>query len=144
MVELGLPARPEVDASQLSALDKNSCLKHFQEWKVRLLSDPDVARDSRMMVPVFYDLGRKKTKVWAFFGWEFTWLDASFARDPKIEVRDKSGKECTRPIRFRRDFYAAAKPVIREIYVSEVMDRPQFRAHCDKYRTASAILENLA
>src|SRR5215469_17626409 len=104
MVELGLPARPEVDASQLSALDKNSCLKHFQEWKVRLLSDPDVARDSRMMVPVFHDLGRKKTRVWAFLGWESTRLEASFARDPKIEVRDKSGKERRRPITFTQDF----------------------------------------
>jgi hypothetical protein len=144
MVELGLPARLETDGSQPPALDENSCLKQFQEWKVRLLSDPDVARDSRMMVPVFYDLGRKKTKVWAFLGWEFTRLEASFARDPKIEVRDKSGKECTRPVRFTPYSYEAAKPVIHEIYVSELMDRSQFRAHCDKYRTAAAILENLA
>jgi hypothetical protein len=144
MVELGLPARLETDGFQQSALDENSCLNHFQEWRARLLSDPDVASDSRMMVPVFHDLGRNKTKVWAFLGWEVTWIEASFARDPKIEVRDKSGKECTRPITFTQDSYAAAKPVIHEIYVSELMDRSQFRAHCDKYRTAAAILENLA
>jgi hypothetical protein len=67
------------------------------------------------MVPVFYDLGRNKTKVWAFLGWELTWIEASFARDPKIEVRDKSGKECTRPITFTQDCYAAAKSDTRDL-----------------------------
>lgn len=144
MAELGLPAKLEADASYPPTLDENYCLKHFQNWKTRLLSDPDIANDSRMMVPVFQDLGRKKTKVWVFLGWELTWIEASFVRDPKIEVRDKSGKECKRQISFTRHLYAAPSPVIHEIYVSELLDRPQFRAHCDKYRTTSAILENLA
>lgn len=144
MVELGLSAKLEADASYPPTLDENYCLKNFQGWKAYLLSDPDVASDSRMMVPVFHDLGRNKTKVWAFLGWELTSIKASFAQDPKIEVRDKSGKKCTRRIRFTPDLYAAASPVIHEIYVSELMDRVQFREHCDKYRTAAAILGNLA
>jgi hypothetical protein len=107
------------------------------------LSDPDVGHDSRMMVPVFCDLGRKKTKVWAFLGWDFTRLAASFAREPKIELRDKSGKECTRPIRFTRDFHAAAKPVIHEILCQRDHGSHAVQAHCDKYRTAAGLLENL-
>jgi hypothetical protein len=35
-------------------------------------SDRDVSRDARMMVPIFHDEQRKKTKVWAFLGWRTT------------------------------------------------------------------------
>jgi hypothetical protein len=30
-----------------------------------------------------------------------------------------------------------------EVYVSKVMDRDEFRRHCDQYQTCSAILANL-
>ena len=29
------------------------------------IDDVDISRDARMMVPVYYDVGRKRTKVWA-------------------------------------------------------------------------------
>ena len=34
-------------------------------------------------------------------------------------------------------------PVMAEVYVSKLLDRKAFRAHCDKYETRAAILENL-
>ena len=34
-------------------------------------------------------------------------------------------------------------PVTAEAYVGDLMDREQFRAHCDRYQTRSEILENL-
>jgi len=30
-----------------------------------------------------------------------------------------------------------------EVYVNEILDRDQFRRHCDTYKTKSAILANL-
>ena len=142
MDELGM--LPTVDEGpQPQACDEDTCRRQFQEWKKNLLLDADVAKDSRMMVPVFHDLGRKKTKVWVFLGWERTWIKASFARDPKVEVYDRSGKECTRSVRFSQSIYDAATPVMHEVYVSELMDRDEFRAHCDKHRTVPAILKNL-
>lgn len=69
MHELGLPATFEPSAKGSSKLDEGFCLKHFTSWQIRGLEDEDVAQDSRMMVPVFYDLGRKHIKVWVFLGW---------------------------------------------------------------------------
>lgn len=34
-------------------------------------------------------------------------------------------------------------PVTAEIYVSTILDRAEFRKHCDTHRTRSAILANL-
>jgi hypothetical protein len=36
-----------------------------------------------------------------------------------------------------------AYPVMAEVYVNEILDRDQFRRHCDTYQTQSAILANL-
>jgi hypothetical protein len=39
--------------------------------------------------------------------------------------------------------YALAYPVFAETYVSRLLNRDEFRAHCDRYRTQSAILAHL-
>jgi hypothetical protein len=33
--------------------------------------------------------------------------------------------------------------VTAEVYVDRLLDRAEFRRHCDRYQTRSAILENL-
>ena len=76
-----------------------------------------------MMVPVFHDVGRKKTKVWIFVGWESTWITAGFKRAPKVEVLDQSGDPSDRRIEFGSSSYMAATPVMHEVYVSKLMDR---------------------
>jgi len=40
-------------------------------------------------------------------------------------------------------FYPLAYPVFEEIYVSRLLDRDEFRAHCDRHKTRKAILANL-
>ena len=39
--------------------------------------------------------------------------------------------------------YSIAYPVMAEVYVTKILDRNEFRAHCDTYKTRSAILANL-
>jgi hypothetical protein len=40
-------------------------------------------------------------------------------------------------------FKQIAYPVFAEAYVSRLLDRDEFRAHCDRYRTRTRILEHL-
>ena len=60
-----------------------------------------------------------------------------FNRDGVLIAREKYdlhfGANCPR----------LAYPVMAEVYVNEILDREQFRRHCDTYKTQSAILANL-
>jgi hypothetical protein len=141
MQELGLPASME-PSSTGSGLTDESCLQHFRSWQERMVDDEDVSQDSRMMVPVFFDEARKQMKVWAFLGWRETWIEASFVSNPKVAVL--GARRANPKLRFGSSTFRAYHPVTAEVYVSELMDRKQFRAHCDKHRTEEAILKHLA
>jgi hypothetical protein len=120
----------------------------FSEWRGALHSDADVSRDARMMAPVFYDVERKKTKVWVFLGWRTTPVDVSYrvppivlAVEPLQPGRRPAG--AAPPVLFYEDRYELAVPVMAEVYVSRVLDRDEMRRHCDRFRSRAAILANL-
>ena len=90
------------------------------------------------MVPVFFDVGRGKTKVWAILGWAARDLHVSFDTTPEAHVL-RGGAQ----VRFGSTEGRIAYPVFVETYVKRLLDRDEFRAHCDRYQTRSRILENL-
>ena len=115
----------------------------FQQWAESLNCDQDLACDARMMVPIFYDEGRGKTKVWAFLGWQSaTWtpgVHRSAAHVVGRERIDNKGSEleaAEQPlVAFSSGHYALATPVVAEVYVTRLLNRDEFRRHCDHYRT---------
>jgi hypothetical protein len=138
----------------------------FAGWRASLANDPDVSRDTRMMVPVFFDLGRRKTKVWALLGWRTVPVDVAYRKVPVVLgieresppeptdrytlLKRKFGRQAEQPpagpppVEFSGDRYEFAVPVMAEVYVTRLLDRDQFRRHCDRFRTREAILANLA
>jgi hypothetical protein len=118
----------------------------FQAWRASLKNDPDLGRDVRMMVPVFYDILRKKTKAWVFLGWSSRPVTVSFARAPEAKVFDQAGNEVkvdSVDLLFHSIRHELAYPVTAEVYVGTILNRDEFRQLCDKYKTRSAILANL-
>lgn len=134
--QLGMPAEGKADAD---AAD-------FLAWAKVAADDPDVGRDARMMVPIFYDPARNKTKVWAFLGWSTRPVRVEFATPPRYEVtrdgRTPDAREMPE-IRFVGTHHDLAYPVMAEVYVGTVLDRDEFRRHCDTYKTRAAILGHL-
>jgi hypothetical protein len=117
----------------------------FLRWAERAGADPDLGRDVRMMVPVFFDRGRGKTKVWVFLGWSERPVTFSFARPPAVAVT-RDGRAATRDeavVAFWGSGATLAYPVTAEVYVERILNRDEFRAHCSRYKTPSAILGNL-
>jgi hypothetical protein len=107
---------------------------HLQRWA----KGSDVGEDIRMMVPVFHDIGRDRTKVWAILGWATRHLTVEFDRPPAVQVLEG------RPnFRFGATTYRVAFPVFAAAYVTRLLNRDEFRAHCDRHRTRSRILQNL-
>ena len=47
------------------------------------------------------------------------------------------------PVLFSGDRYEFAVPVLAEVYVTRLLDRDEFRRHCDRHKTRDAILANL-
>jgi hypothetical protein len=136
--ELGLALPPEVDA----ASDPGP----FQDWARRLSADGDLARDARMMVPVFFDFWRQKSKVWAFLGWTMKTVDLFFAIPPRVlkcERAGPGGESAPPEVIFRELSHDLPTPVMAEVYVTHLLDRDEFRRHCDRHRTRTAILRNL-
>jgi hypothetical protein len=115
-----------------SASDRQT--RSFRAWAAQ----PDSGDDVRMMVPAFYDRGRRQMKVWMVLGWSTRHLIADFAKLPSCEVLAGNVK-----LRFGTTRRTIAYPVFAEGYVSQVMDRDEFRSHCDRYQTRAAILEHL-
>lgn len=104
----------------------------FRAWAAHLERDPDLAADARMMVPVFYDVVRRQTKVWAVIGWSDRPIEASFSRPPV--VRDGRAK-----VLFGSLHQRAAYPVAIEVYVDRILDRSEMHRLCDTHRTQAAI-----
>jgi hypothetical protein len=113
----------------------------FLDWACQLDLDEDLARDPRMMVPLFYDVGRAKTKVWVVLGWASRPLSVNFASPPQWGVRESSDSQVY--VNFEGVEHRLAYLVSAEVYVDRILDRDEFRFHCDAYVTRSAILANL-
>jgi hypothetical protein len=99
----------------------------------------------RGIVPPDRDPARGRTKVWVFLGWAQRPLRVEFAKVPTAEVfkdgQEVEGKGVVR--NFVAQTATLAYPVTAEIDVNELLDRDEFRAHCDRYRIRRVILEKL-
>jgi hypothetical protein len=131
-----VPSKPGADVAA----------EHFLRWMDRLDAEPDLGQDLRCMVPVFHDLGRGKTKVWAFLGWSRRPIKISFDRRPEAKILD--GKGCPAGNRARIVWTSLDRevvyPVTAEVYVDRILDRDEFRALCDGCRTRNEILARVA
>lgn len=154
--EIGL--KPRVKAGLGSGNGPVADQKLFRLWRAGAASDPDVGIDNRMMVPVFYDLGRRKFKVWAVLGVVERDLKIKFSKRPRVVgVQDAEGKrlklsdglwsgdsQTMVELKFADEQEEKILvPVFAEVYVSRLLNRTEFRKHCNRYKTKAAILHNL-
>ena len=154
--ELGL----EADPTSMPGRDPDADDASFRAWVAGMERDPDLSRDTRMMVPVFYDVGRRRMKVWALLGWSHRPLVVGFHRPPRVleaggrepagrlenlrrRIWREQGDAAAPQIEFSSAYPRVAFPVTAEIYVDRLLDRDAFRRLCDRLKTPSAILRAL-
>lgn len=118
----------------------------FLAWRQQMAHDPDLSADLRAMVPVFYDDGRKKMKVWVFLGWDSREIEVSFNRPPAVTVLEQPGGAAPGELIYVWGTLstAFAYPVTGELYVDRLLDRDEFRRVCDAGGTREGILRLLA
>ncbi|HEV3006579.1 MAG TPA: hypothetical protein VGX78_19065, partial [Pirellulales bacterium] len=118
----------------------------FLAWAANPDHDLDLARDARMMVPVFYDQLRRQTKVWVFLGWASQGGWVSFAKPPAAEVLDEAGQRIGDDgpeLVYQSTYETFVYPVMAEVYVDRLLNRDEFRRHCDTHASRAVILQNL-
>jgi hypothetical protein len=119
----------------------------FLDWAANPDHDLDLSRDARMMVPIFYDRIRKKTKVWVFLGWASQGGFVSFATPPVAEILDEAGQPAGDDgpeLVYHAAWQSFVYPVMAEVYVDRLLDRDEFRRHCDMHQCRAVILQNLS
>ena len=141
--QIGL--QPEADATLAFGDRPEAARVLFAAWATAIKDDPDLSGDVRMMVPLFYDPDRQRTKVWAVLGVSSVSLDVSFAKPPRVTGWiDAAG--ATHPggeVIFEGESHDLPSLVTVEMYVSGPMNRDEFRRHCDEHRTSRAIVAAL-
>jgi hypothetical protein len=130
--------------------------------------DPDLLVDTRMMLPIFYDQGRRLMKTWCVLGYEVHPLFIRYDREPELlgietvtaippprrtgrslkqmlEDRNQGPPEPTGPppVRFVPQQAEILLPVMEEVYVEKVMNRDEFRNFCNQFDTKEDLLERL-
>jgi hypothetical protein len=127
--------------------DVNAHRAIFKAWLASIRKDPDLGKDVRMMVPIFYDLGRQETKVWMILGVATKPLRVSYATPPIVKgITGPDGKEvksCDIEVNFSVDYHQTAYFATAEVYVKRLLDRAEFRELCVWYKTYRAIVSNL-
>ncbi|MGD9368273.1 MAG: hypothetical protein PVH87_21415 [Desulfobacteraceae bacterium] len=137
--EIGMEAAPNLWAGGVRGNRADKTLAG--KWLGACAHDPDVGTDNRMMVPVFYDVQRKKTKVWVVMGYAVKPLSIWFEQIPEARVTDAQGQPATAELEFEGTEKSLVYPVSAELYVSKLLNRNEFRTLCDRHKTPSAILK---
>jgi hypothetical protein len=143
--EIGM--KPEPGSEFGSPGDANIHRALLGTWLDSLSKDPDLGKDIRMMVPIFYDSGRGKTKVWAVLGIASKPLSVSYAHPPLVKEMNGPGSKRVKPgevdVEFVSQYTHLAYIVSAEVYVTRLLNRTEFRQLCDQKKTFTAIVESL-
>jgi hypothetical protein len=116
-------------------------------WHQTSASDPDLGRDARMMVPVFLDPENQRIKVWCMLGWQTQDAYVSYAKHPAVSATNEAGDAVDIAKAFDVHYWgqglSLACPIFAEVWVTTLLNRDEFRRHCDTYVTPGAIVANL-
>jgi len=138
-------AEPDADHGRPTGVHAQDAV--LSAWLGSLAKDPDLGTDIRMMVPVFYDVGRHKTKVWAVLGIATKPLVVSYQTEPTVKgIRGPDGKPVTGTdvrVDFTSQDTRLAYIVSAEVYVSRLLNRAEFRQLCDQRKTYKSIVQAL-
>jgi hypothetical protein len=119
-------------------------------WLETMRDDPDLARDTRVTVPIFRSLARNKTRLWATLGVRLVRLEVSYARAPKVRPlnEDSEDRSWRDPESWQLGISHVVIPVDEfaefEVDGSNAITRSELRSLCEEHKTKEAILKALS
>jgi hypothetical protein len=136
--------KPEIAADEVASAD--DCYALALQWLETIHSDPDLAQDTRVSVPIMVDQFRGITRIWVTLGVRLTKLNANFATPPSVRPLDGSGEWVrAEPQDLNDAQYLIAVDEFAEVELPGLisLSREELRAICDQAQTKEAIIEAL-
>ncbi|HEV3024673.1 MAG TPA: hypothetical protein VGX76_19490 [Pirellulales bacterium] len=126
--------------------ERERCFQLAIEWLPQALTDPDLAADTRVSVPVFVDVGRRVTKLWVTLGVRLAKLEATYAVAPRIKPAEGEGDwRDVEAWKLDSSHYLVPVDEFAEVELRGVrtLSREELRAICDREKTKEAIVKAL-
>jgi hypothetical protein len=128
-------------------VDRVACEAKATAWLGSYATDADLSVDTRVSVPLYFDIVRGRTRLWATVGVRLAKLDASYARPPKVKPKDGAGEwEELKPHQLEAAEYLIAVDEFAEVEVPglEPLTRKELRDACNAHRTRPELLKALS
>ena len=123
-------------------VDQDACYQLACRWLNQIKENPDLAKDTRVSVPVAYDIGKSRTRLWATLGVRFAYLDVNYVTPPLIRIPGEASWQKVEVHEAENKRYVIAVDEWAELDCDgrRSFTRSQFRKLCDKYQTRDAIV----
>ncbi len=128
-------------------VDRAACEAKATEWLASYDKDADLAVDTRVSVPLYFDIGERRTRLWATIGVRLAKLDVSYAKPPKIKPSEGTGGwEEVQWDQLEAVQYVIAVDEFAEVEIPglQPLTREEFRKICNAHRTKPEILQALS
>ena len=125
-------------------VDRDACEATATAWLGSYASDADLSVDTRVSVPLYFDIVNRRTRLWATIGVRLAKLDVSYARPPKVKPFNGAGEwEELKPHQLEAAGYLVAVDEFAEVEVPglEPLTRQEFRDACNAHKTKARDLE---
>jgi len=141
--DLGL--RPSTMADETG--DPAAAMAAAEKWLGEIKSDPDLAADTRVIVPVYYDPMKREMSVWATAGVRLVKLTAAYDARFPLSLRPVSGGEWkpVEPYKLEamNTVIAVDEFITCQIPTLTPLTREEFRKLCDEHKTKEKIVAAL-
>jgi hypothetical protein len=128
------------------AVDSKLAEDVAQDWLAKIGIDPDLAVDTRVSVPVYYDPQTGTVRLWVTCGVRLTTIEARYVKPPSLRPLDGSGE--WKPVEWsqlERTHFMIPVDEFAEVEVQggRVFNRAELRAICDQFKTKDKMVEAL-
>lgn len=127
----------------VEAVDRPAVEKRAGDWLGVLAKDPDLAVDTRVSVPIYFDPMTNSVRLWMTIGVRLTALDARYAKPPSIRPADGSGDwKPVEPSKLDAIEYLIPVDEFAEVEIpgGRVLNRAELRVICDRMKTKEKII----
>ena len=143
--DIGLPSAFEVD----EVPEPDRCYEAALAWLQRVAdrTDPDLAEDTRVAVPIYVGPFKGTTRLWVTLGVRLTRLEATYARLPRIKPANGSGDwELVAGHMAEASDHLIAVDEFAEVEIPSLAPptREELRQLCDVHKTKEKIVKALS
>jgi len=137
--------KPALQESEVA--DPEACYSTAVAWLEKAAQDADLAADTRVAVPVYYDPQRGTMRLWVTLGVRLTRLDTRFIRPPRIKPAMGEGEwKAVDSWKLHEANFLIAVDEFADVEIPTLNppNRDELRALCDKHKTKAAIVTAMA